>query len=100
MRPVLAIDLLCAGRVLLKTHPDHRETVAKALIAGAKVADRHRARTGLMHPEFGSGTLADAARSSGMAPEPTVCDPEFAQSLVQVLNAVIEATSATHRISQ
>lgn len=99
MRPVLSVDLICAGRAVMKARSEDRESVATALIAAADLADNHRRRFGVVHPEFGSGTLADAARLSGMAPEPTVCRREFAEALACVLQTIIRAQAGNHRVS-
>lgn len=98
MRPVLSADLICAGRAVLTVRPEDQSAVADTLIFNAKVADRHRLRFGQIHPEFGSGTLADAARLFGMAPEPTICRGEFARALVYVLEAVIRAAPSRHHV--
>ena len=100
MRPVLAIDLMCAGRALLLECQEHRAHLAAELVSRTMIADRHRIQTGALHPEFGGGTLADAARLFGMVREPTVCNPEFAEALVNVLQALIRAGPTNHRVSK
>ena len=90
---------MCAGRALLHACQEERAPLAVELISRAMIADNHRREAGSLHPEFGGGTLADAARLFGMVPEPTVCDPEFAEALVNVLQAVIRAGPTIHRIS-
>lgn len=98
MRPVLAVDLICAGRAVLHVGVGDRKQLAKELISAAEVADRHRAQNGVSHPEFGDGTLAGAARLFGMAAEPTICNSEFSEALIQVIEAVLGNNKATHRI--
>lgn len=100
MRPVLSVDLICAGRALMKARPNDRRYVSRLLILRANIADYHREQTGLAHPKFGNGTLADAARLFGMTPEPTVCDPHFAAALRDVLQTLIEPLPENHRVSR
>lgn len=90
MRPVLASDLMSAGRAVLKAHPGAQRSVARALFRAAETAQQYRARTGRPHPRFGNGTLGDAARLHGMAAEPLVSDVAFAGALICVLEVLIE----------
>ena len=78
---------------------EDQSAVADTLIFNAIEADRHCIRFGQIHPEFGSGTLADPARLFGMSPEPTVCQGEFTRALVHVLEAVIRGTAEHHHVS-
>ncbi len=89
MRPVIVTDLVCAGRAVLAAAPTARIRTAKALLDNANGADRARLSTGTLHPDFGDGTLADAARKMGLAPEPPVCDPDFARAMILVLQALV-----------
>ncbi|WP_449649481.1 DUF7742 family protein [Tateyamaria pelophila] len=100
MRPVLAMDLICAGRAVLQMRPRDSKDCADMLVSSAMIADSYRVRSGSVHPQFGDGTLAEVARRFGMAPEPTVCDPEFSEALRDVLCALIAINSVTHRVSQ
>jgi hypothetical protein len=97
MRPVLAVDLICAGRAVLRAHPDAQDVLARRLIETACVADDYRLAEGVAHPEFGDGTLASAARHAGLVPEPQVGNVRFARALICVLEAVIEAARVNHR---
>lgn len=97
MRPVLAVDLICAGRAVLHAGSGDRQHLAKELISAAEVADRFRAEKGVSHPDFGDGTLAGAARLFGMAPEPAICHAEFSEALIHVLVALMGSNSANHR---
>ncbi|WP_299730891.1 hypothetical protein [uncultured Tateyamaria sp.] len=89
MRPVLASDLLCAGRAVLAAAPEARAALAGRLLQDADAADIFCQREGARHPDFGDGTLAAAARGVGLAAEPTICDRDFAHALVLVLMALI-----------
>ena len=89
MRPVLMTDLLCAGRAVLAVDPQARAPLARRLLRDADAADRFLRRYGARHPRFGDGTLAAAARHSGLVSDPAICDPEFARALVLVLHALI-----------
>ncbi|MFL4471499.1 hypothetical protein ACERZ8_17050 [Tateyamaria armeniaca] len=89
MRPVLASDLLCAGRAVLAVAPESRVAMARRLVAAAEIADAVRQSSGARHPEFGDGTLAAAARHAGMADERTICDPDFAHALILLLLALV-----------
>ena len=88
MRPVLATDLLCAGRAVLAVAPQARCDRARRLLQEAETADRFCQSSGVPHPDFGDGTLAAAARHAGLAVEPTICDPDFAHALILVLSAL------------
>jgi hypothetical protein len=89
MRPVLVTDLLCAGRAVLAVDPQARARLATRLLREADAADRFLRRHGTRHPRYGDGTLAAAARHSGLVPDPAICDPEFARALMLVLHALI-----------
>ncbi len=100
MRPVLTVDLICAGRAVLGVGTGNRHNRARELISAAEVADRFREEKGVCHPEFGDGTLAGAARLFGMAPEPAICNAEFSQALIHVLEALMGSNSTNHRSLQ
>lgn len=89
MRPVLPTDLICAARAVMHAPQTRRVSVAQALIVEAETADWHRLHYGEMHPHFGDGTLAGAARNGDMADARTVCDGEFASALMVVLQTLI-----------
>lgn len=98
MRPVLSTDLICAGRAVLQARGHARVNLARSLVSAARIADNYRLRTGALHPDFGDGTLAAAARKQGMAAERTLCDPEFSEALIEVLLAINPSDSGTHRV--
>ena len=89
MRPVLTIDLVCAARTVLAAPGALQGSVAQALIAEAEMADWYRRTYGELHPTFGDGTLAAAARNAGMSEERTVCDSGFAAALIIVLQTLM-----------
>lgn len=97
MRPVLSVDLICAARVVMAAPRLCQASVAQALIVEAETADWHRRTYGEIHPHFGDGTLAGAARSTDMADERTVCDGEFAQALMVVLQTILRRAVRKHR---
>ncbi len=88
MRPVLSVDLFCAGRAVSSVTPSARPVVARRLVRQAILADRHRKLHGTRHPEWGDGTLAAAARHHGLHAGRTACDPDMAQALIYVLQAL------------
>ena len=90
MRPVIATDLLCAGRAVLFVAPEARSHMARTLVRNACLADRHRTNNGARHAQFGDGTLAAAARGAGMIAEPGCFTRDFAAALVLVLRVLIE----------
>ncbi|WP_415403271.1 hypothetical protein [Tateyamaria sp. SN3-11] len=89
MRPVLAADLICAGRAVLGAPKAERMDVARRITERADIADSFRRETGKLHAEYGDGTLAGAARNWGMRDEPTVCKADFASALIAVLQVVL-----------
>lgn len=100
MRPVLVVDLICAGRAVLEVHPFARQRVVQTLVQHADIADNLRQSGGGVHPEFGDGTLAAAARRLGMAAEPAICDTRFATALILVLQGLIAHAAETSGESQ
>ncbi|MEM6758413.1 MAG: hypothetical protein AAF601_02935 [Pseudomonadota bacterium] len=93
MRPVLAVDLICAARAVLSVPVTERLSTAQTLLFAAEAADWHRRHTGEMHPHFGDGTLAAAALQAPMADERPLCDREMAAALIVVLQMIIQRTS-------
>jgi len=89
MRPVLAIDLLCAGRALMSHAPDRHADIADDLVAEADIADWYRQTMGEPHPAFGDGTLAAAARARPETGAADLCDPQYCRALIHVLEALI-----------
>ena len=89
MRPVLSVDLICAARAVLAAPGTLQGSVAQALIAEADMADWYRETYGELHPRFGDGTLAAAARNAGMAEERTMCDSGFAAAMIVVLQTLM-----------
>ncbi|WP_333713711.1 DUF7742 family protein [Yoonia sp.] len=94
MRPVSLADLEVALRMLLAVPEEARRDAARRLVAAAQAGEGHRAATGLLHPEFGSGTLMSAALRHPLAPRPAAYD----RSVLSVLSILINAidTKGTH----
>jgi hypothetical protein len=92
MRPVLAVDLICAGRAVLAKPEGQRTLVARQLIEAAETADVYCRSTGNTNSTYGDGTLASAARLSGLKSEPAVCDHAFAKALILVLETLVAHT--------
>lgn len=83
MRTVLTCDIRAAACALLPLPREARAAALGALIARAKAADRYRRRFGRRHPQWGDGTLAEAA--GRVAPEPFADDPEYLEALFHVV---------------
>lgn len=94
MRPVLVSDLICAARAVLTVPDQARAYHARLLLDMADQGDQHRIVHHTRHAALGDGTLSDAARCLGMGPEPSVCRPDFAAALIEVLQAVLERANA------
>ncbi|MEL7090647.1 MAG: hypothetical protein AAFN94_02815 [Pseudomonadota bacterium] len=90
MRPVVAIDLICAARALLAVPVPARLSTAQTLFFEAEAADWHRRQTGDMHPHFGDGTLAAAARRVPMADERSLCDSEMSAAAIMILQMIVQ----------
>lgn len=90
MRPVLHSDLRAAARALLAITNSQRVGVLAQMIDHAETADRYMRRLGKPHAEWGTGTLASAARKRCLAPEPTMDSSEYCACLGIVLRGLIE----------
>lgn len=90
MRPVLAVDLLCAGQAVYAAPLPERPAVARTLVRRSVLADRYRILNGRAHPKWGDGTLASTARHHGPLANGMASDPAFADALICVLKALIE----------
>jgi len=67
MRAVLTADLDMAARALAQVPPAQRPALFAQLAYQAHAADKFRKTTARRHPEWGSGTLADAAATLPLA---------------------------------
>lgn len=90
MRPVLHGDVSSAARVLLRAPPAIRDALCARMIREADLADRHRRRTGRLHPLWGNGSLMSAARKRMLADEPCFDDTEYCACFEMVLRALVE----------
>ncbi|KAA8614017.1 DUF7742 family protein [Salipiger aestuarii] len=88
MRPVLHGDLVAGARALLCVPRGLRWRAARDLVAQADAADRYRRRLCRIHPDWGNGTLMAAALGRPHAPERRLDDPDYADCLILVLEAV------------
>ncbi|MCR8546575.1 hypothetical protein M4578_01945 [Salipiger sp. P9] len=88
MRPVLHGDLICAACALLAVPRGQRWRFARDLVARADAADRYRRHLGRAHPDWGNGTLMAAALAHVLAPERRLDDPDYAECLILVLEAL------------
>lgn len=88
MRPVLHTDLITAASALLTVPRGQRWRAARDLVMQADAADRYRQRTGKAHADWGNGTLMAAALARGVAPERRPDDPDYAEALILVLEAL------------
>lgn len=89
MRRVLHGDLVTAACALLAVTPDERDDLLDQMIFEAERADRYRCKTGRVHPEWGSGSLASAAMARSRAAEPYLDNVEYAACLILVLRALM-----------
>lgn len=89
MRPVLIGDVQAAALALAALPVAARDAALDRMFARAAAADRFRKRLGRVHPAWGDGTLAAAARAGaggrGAAAEAFLCDPRYLDGLLRVL---------------
>ena len=90
MRPVLHGDVTHAARALLRVPEPARAAFCAALIRNTELADRHRARTGRVHPFWGNGSLMAAARVHPLAPEPDFDNDSYCACMELVLRALVD----------
>ncbi|MFP4303642.1 hypothetical protein [Rhodosalinus sp.] len=88
MRPAHWPDVSAAARALLIVPPDARPGRARAMLEAAHAAHRAMKRLGRVHPRLGNGGLMVLARMAPLPPEPPLSDPEFADCLLRVLQAL------------
>ena len=85
MQPVLVTDLTMAARALLAAPYAQRMELAAGMLQAADFGDRYRRRFGQVHPCWGDGTLAAAARKHALAIEPALDDMDYCACLELVL---------------
>ncbi len=87
MRPVLIGDAQAAALALLPLPDRARDAALERMFTRAAAADRYRKRLGRVHPAWGDGTLAAAARAEGGGElaEPVLCDAGYLDALLRVL---------------
>ena len=88
MRPIHLTDLDQAVRTLLALPRDRHPATARAIVAGAGLADRYRKRLRRRHPVWGDGTLAAAARGIGAPVCRVRCDADYRDALALLLVAL------------
>lgn len=86
MRPVLPGDVRAAALALVALPRATRDAALAAIFARAEAADRYRKRLGRVHPAWGDGTLAAAARPA--ADEPLADDPAYLDAQLRVLTCL------------
>lgn len=91
MKPVLPGDVISAARALRAVPPHRRAWLARRIVAEARAAAGYVAANGRSHPRYGTGTLMTAALKRAVRPEPMWDDPDFAQCLITVLEAVVDS---------
>jgi hypothetical protein len=94
MRAVLHSDLVAAARALLAVPPQARGALCRHLLEKADWADRYVRRLRRVHPEWGNGTLADAARRVGLAAEPSFSDRTYRACFLIVLGQMASRENA------
>ncbi len=88
MRPVTLADLEVAARALLALPQRARRAAARAMLAEAEAADRHRQATRSLHPAFGDGTLMSVAMRRPLAARPSALDGASVSVFVLLLNEI------------
>lgn len=83
MRPILPGDVRAAALALLPVPLAARDAALARIFARAEAADRYRKRLGRVHPAWGDGTLAAAARAA--ADEPMADHPAYLDAQLRVL---------------
>ena len=98
MRPVTVHDVTVAAEAVGRAPKAEREAVAGSLVAAARLADLYRKRLGKKHPQFGSGTLADAALALG---GPAPWGEMNTAGVIAVLSALARQHEAqlTHKVA-
>jgi hypothetical protein len=81
MRCVRLTDLNIATRVLMAAPLNSQRDLIDKLIQNARTADKYRKKTGLAHPKWGVGSLADACIGQIRVPRPAACDALYLESL-------------------
>jgi len=99
MRPVLHGDVSAAARALLAAAAEDRQALGARLLDQAEAADRHRLRTGRLHPQWGNGSLMGAARRYPLAVEPGFDDPDYCACMILILQALRACGSTRKRQS-
>lgn len=89
MRPMLGADLDRAVCCLLAVPRPLWPEQATRLIAAAQVADRYRKRTRQPHPQFGNGSVIDAAQRFPAVPLPRPGDPAYYHALAEFLRVYL-----------
>jgi hypothetical protein len=87
MRPILPSDLDQAARALLTVPQAARPAAMGAMLAAADLADRHRKRTGRMHPAYGDGSLIAVILKQPRLPA-RFCDPAYCAAMQVVLSGI------------
>jgi hypothetical protein len=88
MRPVFYSDVSTAARALLAMPENERAEGCRTLIEHAAIADRYAKHLGRIHPLWGNGTLAAAARTGPLEPERSLDDPAFSCCFELVLRTL------------
>ena len=74
MRPVLPGDVAAVARALLAVPKAERAALCRRIFGQASEALAHVRLTGRLHPRWGDGSLAVAARACRLADEPFLDD--------------------------
>lgn len=90
MRPILLTDLDWAVRAILAAPQEEWPSVARSLISGATIAHAHVGRTGLPHPEFGTGSIMAAAARCVRRTGVGIDEGEYCAALAVFLHAYLD----------
>ena len=89
MRAVLHQDIVSLARCLLALPRKERRPFADLQVKLTDAADRYRVRFGRAHALYGNGTLASCCSQNESVSERRLDDPDYADCMIQALEAVV-----------
>ncbi len=88
MRRLTHTDIVAAARLIYPLPPRQANIALGDLLKRTRSADIYRRRMACVHPQWGDGTLAGAARQFDLLPEPPLSDAHYRACIVAVLQAL------------